>query len=132
MPRELTPTESAKKFVNCVSGMVTHYTKSPLDREQALESLAGSIMAALDGSRIDVPGYAVIPNSDPEYVKDHVDNGLDYDCIDRDIAGNLSSFFTQARQEMKAIIAEALANGLPEPAPPVSPVVQFITKPTTP
>ncbi len=69
-------------FIYYVRGLVEYWKKSDLTNDdEKLEKLAFSILVALDGEAVGVPGFHIIPLTDEE-------SSFDYD-----IAGNLHDLF---------------------------------------
>jgi len=95
-PTAFTEDEIRAKFLKHVNGLITYWNGeggSNVDPNrpprEKLEGLAFSILAMLDGSSMDLPGFSVTPcphESDEQY---HKDRGERWFPNDVDIAGGL-------------------------------------------
>lgn len=96
-PREYTAEETRDKFLKHVHALVDYWeneSRAPTSRAK-LSGLAFSIMSALDGGTLGLPGFIVVTNpcdSDKEY---HRDNGENWFPAGADL-GVLHEFYHQA------------------------------------
>jgi hypothetical protein len=104
-PRAWTQDEVRDQFVAHVQGLVRYWgghDGSNVDpdspKDECLSGLAFSILATIDGSSIDVPGFTMTPSfapEDPEYLRE---NGANWYTDDVDIAGALHDCFSRAQR----------------------------------
>lgn len=106
MSKELTPDEVRKRFLEHVAGMVAYWAGEDTSNipthyscRQRLEGLVHSILAAIDGCAINLPGFALVPlphSSDKQF---HQDEGEDWfpesDEPENDIGGSLHEVWGQ-------------------------------------
>ena len=93
MPREKTIEEVQRDFLGHVWDMIDYWEKeSRAETPRAkLEGLAHSLLAALDGCSMELPGFAVIPNPHPDDKAWCIERGEDWYPDDVDIGGELAS-----------------------------------------
>ena len=100
-PHELSENEIREKFLKHVWEMIEAWRKSGAD---PLAGLAFSILAAIDGASITVPGFHMIPVSDKTNIKSHKERGENWypispSTVKCDIAGGLhDSFYPVGRK----------------------------------
>jgi len=112
-PREYTLEEVRHIFLSHVENCVSYWDKVTLDRapndtrtdqRNRLEGLAFSIMSALDGCAMGVPGFIVAPSPHPSDKQFHIDEGENYfpyndsGEIKADIAGGLHELIFKRRE----------------------------------
>lgn len=78
-PRAKTKEEVVEEFLDHIRGMITYWEKEDRrpDVHGKLEGLAFSILVALDGGSMDMPGFDLTPNphpSDKECLKERGEN----------------------------------------------------------
>lgn len=95
-PRALTEDEIREQFLQHVKMMVRYWagegnSNVPEDStvKDRLDGLAFSLLALLDGSAIDLPGFKVIANPHPDDEAFHRERGENFYPTDVDIAGYL-------------------------------------------
>src|SRR4051812_45101002 len=111
MSRAYTEEEVREKFLHHVRGMVQYWSTFPEDRlhvaagetptQARCSGVAFSILAAIDGSAVAIPGFRLYPAphpSDRAYNEKHGENWFPTDC---DIAGYLHSQFYESKTEVK-------------------------------
>lgn len=102
-PREYTAEEVRAKLLRHVWALIDYWDEGKPNKRAAMEGLAFSILSTLDGSAMDLPGFAVIPAPHPEDKEYRLEQGENYyrdfdpegHC---DIAGGLHEHFHQARR----------------------------------
>lgn len=105
MSREYTVEEVRTKFLSHIWHLIDYWeneSRAPTTRGK-LESLAFSIMSALDGCSVELPGFVVAPNphvSDKLYYQDLGENWFPplEDEVPSDIGGCLHDQFFQAKE----------------------------------
>lgn len=99
-PREYTEKEVQEKFIKHIKGLITYWDN--VDNrtcKEKMEGLAFSILATIDGSSMDLPGFILAPypaKSDKAYHKKRGENYFAYNNrhkIKCDIAGSLHENF---------------------------------------
>lgn len=96
-PRAWTEDEIRQKFLEHVA-MLTHYwfAETRATRvEDKLTGLAFSLMAMLDGSSTDIPGFKVIPDPHPDDEAYQRKRGENWYPDDVDIAGSLHEMISR-------------------------------------
>lgn len=97
MPRAFTKDEMREKFLRHVAGIAKYWANLPgKTARERTDGTAFSILAMLDGSAVDMPGFDVVcrPHPDDEqYCKDNGENWVPDGC---DIAGALHEGFGKA------------------------------------
>ena len=80
MSKELNRNEAQKEFLRHVRVMIDYWENNIQDMpsQKKLEGLAFSILTALDGCALDLPGYAVIPICSKKDIKSYIAEGQDY------------------------------------------------------
>lgn len=86
--RPITNDEARDIFLRHVAGLVEYWDGQPGTQQSKLRGLAFSILAAVDGSSVGLPGYHLIPMTSPENEQHAKDCGYDYypASIDRRLA----------------------------------------------
>jgi hypothetical protein len=98
--REKTTEEIREEFLKHVRSLINYWDKvegkdSPKTQKDRLDGLAFSIMVALDGGAMALPGFIVAPCPHPSDKEYHISEGSDYYPenheldIKGDIAGSL-------------------------------------------
>ena len=91
--REYTTDEIREKFMDHVRELINYWDN--VDRETSKEKIEGfahSLLATIDGSSMDLPGFVLAPSShhtDKQYHIDNDDNYYPENESDSDIAGSL-------------------------------------------
>lgn len=101
MSREKTKQEMQEEFVSYIHDLIGYWKteKRTPDLEGKLEGLAFSILTAIDGEAMALPGYKLSPlmaDGDKEYF---ISRDEDYYPEDTDIAGNLHEIFLQVKDD---------------------------------
>jgi len=94
MSKEYTNDEVRAKFLNHVNHLVKYWANLENQTEfDKVEGVAFSILAAIDGCSMDLPGFILAPCPHKDDKQFHIDNGEDYFPRNRnskyDIAGGL-------------------------------------------
>jgi hypothetical protein len=99
-PRAWTTEETRSRFLAHVWHLVRYWgghdgsnVEADRPKDRCLEGLAFSLLAAIDGSAMALPGFTLMPapdESDEEYLKE---NGANWYPDDIDIAGGLHELF---------------------------------------
>jgi hypothetical protein len=98
-PREMTVEECREKFLAHVWTMIDYWDKTPScgDHRNRIEGLAFSMLAAIDGSAMAMPGWVLAPTphkDDAEYNRQQGQNWWPSACVPAsDIAGCLHEHF---------------------------------------
>jgi hypothetical protein len=101
-PTPYSTDEVRKKFLDAVWSHIHYWETIPLtepDRSR-VEGAAFSILAMLDGSNVDIPGFLVIPNPHPDdkaYCIERGERWYPPAALKNDIGGALHEQFYQAR-----------------------------------
>ncbi len=108
-PKELTTDEIRELFLRKVWTLIQYWNSEQV-REQGVESkmqgLAFSILATLDGSDIDLPGFIVAPMGCAENIDFSKEQGQDWfpvnkaDSVIGDIGGSLHEQFHDVGRKM--------------------------------
>ena len=100
LPKEKKMEEVREDFLNHVRDMVEYWGDAPNKTEkEKLNGLAFSIMAALDGCSVDIPGFIVAPLPHETAKQHHIENGKDYypenhnSAVNCDISGELHDHY---------------------------------------
>lgn len=105
-PRPLTVEDMRWRFLNHVAELVKYWQQQDDTAERKVEGAVFSVLAALDGASVGLPGYMLIPcrcEQDEEYAKQQ---GFDYEpCSenvdDDDIGGSLhEQYYPHLRGEV--------------------------------
>ena len=93
MSREKTVEEVQQDLLEHIWYMIEYWEKDnrALTLRDKLEGLAHSILAALDGCSMALPGFAIIPNPHPDDKQYYIENGEDWYPDNVDIGGELAS-----------------------------------------
>lgn len=94
-PREKTTEEIREEFLKHVRSLIKYWNsvegkdspKTCLDR---LEGLAFSIMVALDGGAMAVPGFIVAPSPHPDDKEYHISEGSNYYPENPEVKGDIA------------------------------------------
>ena len=98
MSRAWTEEEIREQFLDHVRNTIDYWKTVDLDLKvfpnedeltRRMNGLAFSILTALDGEAMAVPGFKVIPNSHPDDKQYYIDNGENWYPDDIDIGGCL-------------------------------------------
>lgn len=95
MSREYTEEEMQREFVEHIHALIDYWEnedRAPTTKEK-LEGLAFSILTAIDGEAMAVPGYKLIPITSEEDKQYYISQGENYYPEDTDIAGSLHEIF---------------------------------------
>lgn len=105
-PRAWTEEEIRSRFLAHVWHLIRYWgghdgsnVEEDRPKDECLEGLAFSLLAAIDGSAMALPGFTLMPapdESDEEYMKE---NGANWYPDDVDIAGGLHSFLYGCKPE---------------------------------
>lgn len=101
--REMTTEEVRDQFLNHLRCMINYWATIPAEQnvsnqDDSLWRVSGvvfSVLVALDGSAVSLPGFIVAPDPHPDDKKYHIENQENWwpenlaDNIKADIAGNL-------------------------------------------
>lgn len=100
MAKKISKKEAQLRFLKHVCGMVHYWSTvqhdNVKDTQDRVSGVAFSILAAIDGSSMAVPGYVLIPDPHPEDEAFHKANDEDWYAkasIRGDIAGDLHGQF---------------------------------------
>jgi hypothetical protein len=105
MPRELTKDEVRDRLIRHVWGVINWWEAESRVKSTRgkLEGVAFSILAALDGSAADMPGFSVAPQpheSDMQYCKDHGEDWFPPPTdVPNDVCGSLHERFYEYARE---------------------------------
>lgn len=91
--RAYTEEETRELFLEHVRDLVDYWNAQKVDRKEAIEGIAFSILTVLDGSTIALPGFRVSPICPEEDVKYYKKSGKNYYDESIDIAGCLHEHF---------------------------------------
>jgi len=100
-PRELTEDEVQRVFLDQVRAMCRYWVEESIATtvKEKVEGVAFSILVALDGGNIGLPGFIVAPSPHPddkEYHRSHGENWYpenDPEAVKCDIGGSLHEHF---------------------------------------
>jgi hypothetical protein len=97
-PRQLTDEEIREAFLAHVRFIVRWWANNPASAsvEERLSGLAHSILSAIDGAAVDLPGFALVPRPHPEDKEYYQEKGEDWypeANLEHDIAGSLHELF---------------------------------------
>lgn len=103
--REYTAEEVRELFLRHVWTMIDYWEKQPQERRSVVEGIAFSILAALDGASIEIPGFKVIPEpheDDKEYSRAQGENWFPfYNATEPcDIGGSLHDMFYPVKEKI--------------------------------
>src|SRR5687768_15258719 len=80
--REFTEDEVRAQLLTHIAGMVKYWASETMvenqTTEQRLDGLAFSILAALDGTSMNIPKFIVAPDPHPDDRQFHIDEGTNY------------------------------------------------------
>ena len=92
-PREYTTEEIREKFMNHIRGLIDYWDGVEKETtKEKIEGFAFSLLATLDGSSMDLPGFVLAPAPHEDDKQYHIDNNENYypeNVSDSDIAGYL-------------------------------------------
>jgi len=96
-PREKTTEEIRGEFLKHVRSLINYWDKveskeGPKSQKDRLEGLAFSIMVALDGGAMALPGFIVAPSPHPDDKEYHISEGSNYypENHELDIKGDIA------------------------------------------
>jgi len=94
MSKQLTTDEVRAKFLSHVNHLVKYWAELPDQTDfDKVEGVAFSILAAIDGCAMALPGFVLAPCPHKDDKQFHIDNGEDYypriPNSNHDIAGSL-------------------------------------------
>lgn len=91
--RAYTEKETREQFLEHIHNMVNYWNNEKVNTREALDGLAFSILATLDGESGDLPGFRVTPICPEEDKKYLQENGENYYDEGIDIAGCLHEYY---------------------------------------
>ena len=100
MSREYTLEEMQEQFIGHIHALIDYWeneSRASTTKEK-LEGLAFSILTAIDGESLAVPGYQLIPVTSEENKEYYISQGENYYPEDTDIAGYLHEKFYQFKE----------------------------------
>jgi len=102
-PREYTVDEIREQFLADIWRKVDYWEQLPnKTKRERLSGLVHSVLAALDGCALSVPGFLLIPNphpSDKEFHEARGENWYPSPSLENDIGGDLHGLWYKVRKE---------------------------------
>lgn len=107
MPHEYTKEEMREKLQEHIAGLVDYWDKESrvATKRAALDGLAFSILAALDGEPVELPSFALVPlprKSDREFCESRGESWYPYnDSVRGDIGGDLHGNYYEVASRVR-------------------------------